>query len=138
MYQLFDEKRGVSHALTGLIKEIGRSEKCDISYPEDTSLSRVHARIDRDGDAWMLVDLDSTNGTYVNGERVTEVKLQPGDMIEIGDANLRFIPMSVNDQSARKKTTNITIRKSLEDPTDSNDEAKGFFDRVKTALKKRE
>jgi pSer/pThr/pTyr-binding forkhead associated (FHA) protein len=137
MYQLYDENRKLGYALTGLIKEIGRSEECDIAFPEDTSVSRVHARLDRDGEDWLVVDLGSTNGTFVNGERVAEARLQPGDMIEIGDAKLRFLPLQISDRPVRKKTTNVTLRKSEVDAT-RPDTSKGLFGRVKTALKKKD
>ena len=139
MFQVYDEILKMGHALTGLIKEIGRSEECDISFPDDGSLSRVHARLDRDGDDWMLVDLGSTNGTFVNGERINEVRLQPGDVIELGDARMRFLPLQVSDKPIRKKTTNVTMRRSDVDATRPDpSKGQGIFGRVKTALKKKE
>ena len=132
MFQLYDENLKMGHALTGLIKEIGRAEECDISFPEDGSISRVHARLDKDGDDWLLVDLGSTNGTFVNGERISEVRLSPGDLIEVGDAQLRFLPLQVSDKPIRKRTTNVTVRKALD--ATRPDTGKGLFSRMKTAL----
>jgi len=137
MYQLYDEKSKMGHALTGLIKEIGRAEECDLSFPEDGSISRVHARLDRDGDDWLLVDLGSTNGTFVNGERISEVRLNPGDLIEVGDAQLRFLPLQVSDRPIRKRTTNVTVRRAELDAT-RPDTSRGLFSRMKTALSKKE
>lgn len=108
MYQLFDEQKGKRYPLTGIIKEIGRTSECDLVIPDDDRVSRVHARLDWDGSNWVLVDLGSTNGTLVNGEPVTERKLQPGDIIEVGDTRLRFLPLLLSDNAERKKTTKIS------------------------------
>lgn len=136
MFQLFDQELQTSHPLTGLIKEIGRSEECDIPLPKDESVSRVHARLDRDGENWVLVDLDSTNGTYLNGERIRESKLKNGDVIEIGDTKLRFMPLKSADAVARKKTTQISSRRESPEPT--RPEVKGGpFQSIKTIMKKK-
>ena len=49
---------------------VGRSTECDIQIPEN-SVSRKHARIFRDGDQWRVTDLGSSNGTFVDGQRLT-------------------------------------------------------------------
>ncbi len=63
---------------------IGRAEKCHLIL-DDTYVSQVHARIfARDG-AYMLEDLGSTNGTYLNRRRITSpAELQRGDQLKIG------------------------------------------------------
>jgi pSer/pThr/pTyr-binding forkhead associated (FHA) protein len=106
MYQLYDEERGVRYPLTGLMKEIGRTSECDLCIP-DERISRVHARVDWDGATWVVVDLGSTNGTWVNGELVEERRLEAGDTLEIGDTKLRFLPLEVGDEKVRKKITRI-------------------------------
>lgn len=69
--------------------EIGRSSSADISLPADTHLSRKHLEIDsKDGD-FLLCDLGSANGTYVNDERVNRAILKTGDVIRIGKTHLR-------------------------------------------------
>ncbi len=66
---------------------IGRHLDCDVVLA-DTAISRFHARLRfRDG-RWILQDLDSTNGTSVNGERVGRSELRPGDVISIGTERL--------------------------------------------------
>src|SRR5919199_1056170 len=56
---------------------IGRSKDCDIQVP-DANVSRRHAEVRQEGAAHWLVDLDSTNGTEVNGRRLKRAKLRPG------------------------------------------------------------
>lgn len=59
----------------------GRHPDCQVTFPKDlTNLSRVHARIVREGNRFKLVDT-STNGTFVNGQRITEVFLKDGDVV---------------------------------------------------------
>lgn len=68
---------------------IGRRRTSDIRL-EDTNASRVHASIDCVDDDYYLTDLGSTNGTYVNGARITKKKLVPGDLVRIGTTILEF------------------------------------------------
>ena len=69
---------------------IGRGEKCGLVL-DDTYVSTVHARIFAKGDGYMLEDLGSTNGTYLNRRRVTTpVELQRGDQVKIGKTVLEM------------------------------------------------
>jgi two-component system cell cycle response regulator len=69
---------------------IGRSSQCDIQI-EDDNVSRKHAEINfRDGLVW-LTDLQSTNGSYVNSKRVSEIPLNDGDLVLIGRVLFKFI-----------------------------------------------
>lgn len=65
---------------TGLI--IGRAPDCDIVLDHPT-VSRRHARLEHQGDSARLIDLDSINGVYVNGQRVKTAEVKPGDLIQI-------------------------------------------------------
>ena len=56
----------------------------------DVGISRRHARLDYDGSQVVLTDLGSTNGTMVNGQRVSAVALNPGDMIQLGTTTLTY------------------------------------------------
>jgi len=69
---------------------IGRGSENDVVLHSD-SVSRRHARIEARGDAYHLVDIGSTNGTYVNDELVQERRLGRGDQIKIGDTILKFL-----------------------------------------------
>lgn len=67
---------------------VGRSSQCDVVLG-DITVSRRHARLlHRDG-SWVLQDLNSTNGSYLNGQRVGRCEIRPGDRVALGDARLR-------------------------------------------------
>ena len=68
---------------------LGRSSKADI-HLADSRASRQHCSISRDEKGWTARDLDSTNGTYVNRQRITHVTLVPGDVIRIGNTVYKF------------------------------------------------
>lgn len=68
---------------------IGRGDQANMRLP-DVGISRRHARLDFDGVQVVLTDLGSTNGTMVNGQRVSAVALNPGDMIQLGTTTLTF------------------------------------------------
>jgi len=68
---------------------IGRSSECDITLA-DSNVSRRHAEIRRIGDGYSLVDLGSTNGTEVNGQRIQETALMSGDVISVGTTEITF------------------------------------------------
>lgn len=61
----------------------------DVAIPAP-SVSRLHAEIRSEGDQWVIVDLDSTNGTRVNGAPVTSTPLRAGDRIRIGEVEALF------------------------------------------------
>lgn len=67
----------------------GRSEENDVVLPSET-VSRVHAELRREGDAFVLTDRGSSNGTWVNDTRQTTCNLQAGDYISMGDEVFRF------------------------------------------------
>jgi pSer/pThr/pTyr-binding forkhead associated (FHA) protein len=68
---------------------LGRDGGCDFVVEDDT-VSRQHARIRVEDQTFVLFDLGSGNGTYVNGEQVQRVELQDGDVIKIGDSLILF------------------------------------------------
>jgi len=68
---------------------IGRSSECDVRL-DDANTSRRHAEVRRIGDGYSLVDLGSTNGTEVNGQRIQETALMSGDVISVGTTRITF------------------------------------------------
>jgi FHA domain len=70
---------------------LGRGRTNDVPLPEDEYASTRHARIEPRRDGIWLEDIGSTNGTFVNGIRLTrERRLAPGDTLRIGETDLRF------------------------------------------------
>jgi pSer/pThr/pTyr-binding forkhead associated (FHA) protein len=68
---------------------IGRDDENDIVL-NDPGSSRRHCRIAKDGEAWILEDLHSANGTFRNEERIDRVRLADGDIVRIGASKLTF------------------------------------------------
>jgi FHA domain-containing protein len=80
---------GKRTVLSGSRVLIGRSRDCDVTI-EDPNSSRRHAELRNEDGRWIVTDLGSTNGVKVNGRRVEEAVLQPGDELVLGLARLRF------------------------------------------------
>jgi DNA-binding NtrC family response regulator len=70
---------------------LGKSRSCDVVLPDD-SVSRVHAEIRRDGEAYRIIDKSSTNGSFIDQARVSDAFLKPGDVLGIGKVQIRFLP----------------------------------------------
>ncbi len=66
---------------------LGRSSACDLVLADDT-VSRRHAELFLVDGAWHVRDLGSSNGTYVQGRRVVEVEVVPGDLLSLGGCDL--------------------------------------------------
>ena len=69
---------------------VGRAPGCGVVLEDDTFVSQVHARLFRRGRETYVEDLGSTNGTLVNGERISEVtRLHRGDQVQFGNTSRR-------------------------------------------------
>lgn len=68
---------------------IGRGKECDLVL-EDTVASRKHCQVRRWAGSFLLEDLKSKNGTYVNGNKVASHTLKDGDLISVGESQLVF------------------------------------------------
>ena len=68
---------------------IGRSRECDIQL-SDPNVSRRHAELRQEGATYWIVDLDSTNGIEVNGQRLKRAKLETGDTVTLGSTDITF------------------------------------------------
>jgi pSer/pThr/pTyr-binding forkhead associated (FHA) protein len=79
----------ISHPLVNCEVTIGRHAEADIVIPLN-SISREHARIFPHEEEFIIEDLNSTNGTYVNGVRISRCILRHNDLIRIGDATVLF------------------------------------------------
>jgi hypothetical protein len=80
---------GHTHRAADHAVRLGRSPDNDVIL-RDPATSGHHARIERRGDQFWIVDLGSTNGTFVNGESVQEKQLNPGDRLTIGQNSVHF------------------------------------------------
>jgi len=69
---------------------IGRDASCDLAIA-DMTVSRLHAQLERTADGWLLCDLESTNGTRVNGWRVRgKTPVRAGDLVSFGSLDVVF------------------------------------------------
>ncbi|MEE4303524.1 MAG: FHA domain-containing protein [Wenzhouxiangella sp.] len=80
---------GQSFALSATRLIVGRGDSCDLRL-EDSSVSSEHARLVRDSAGWRVVNLLSTNGTFVNDRKVSSSALANGDRIRFGRVEFRF------------------------------------------------
>src|SRR5207244_10429198 len=68
---------------------VGRAPTCDLVI-NDTSVSRRHAELAVDARTCVVRDLDSRNGTYVNGEQIVQSELRDGDRLVLGEVQLKL------------------------------------------------
>ncbi|MDP7037928.1 MAG: FHA domain-containing protein [Myxococcota bacterium] len=78
---------------------LGRGSSNDIVL-KDASISRYHARIQRDQEGYMIIDQRSGNGTFVNSQRVSQNRLRSGDEFTLGKATFRFLEIGDAYKSA--------------------------------------
>jgi hypothetical protein len=84
-------ERGTERELDSSAVTLGRAEENDLVLDADEFASVQHARIEPRRDGVWLEDLDSTNGTFVNGVKLTRPrKLASGDVIRVGETDLRY------------------------------------------------
>jgi EAL domain-containing protein (putative c-di-GMP-specific phosphodiesterase class I) len=83
---------------------LGRNESCDFQILS-SRVSREHAEIVRSGASFRLRDLKSTNGTFLNGQRIDEVSLNDGDLVVIADVEFTF--HRGNDGATRSTATHV-------------------------------
>jgi hypothetical protein len=81
-------RRRLPPAVAGCVT-LGRSSACALVFSDDT-VSRRHAEIRVQDGHWMLRDLGSSNGTWVNGRRVMEAEVAAGDEIVLGACRFRL------------------------------------------------
>ena len=106
---------------------VGRSRTCGLALP-GADASRRHAEILGTGKGFRLRDLGSTNGTFVNGERVEEVELRPGDRIQIGGGTITFcrVEANVDGGSAADEAKTVIFERPVPSEGDVTERGEAF------------
>jgi len=98
---------------------LGRDDSCDISL-DSRYVSRFQNLFMETPEGWVLIDLSSTNGCFVNGRRIREHRLRDGDLIAIGHHQVRFAGPNARGQAgvgeappAEGDTTLVTPRPNI-------------------------
>jgi hypothetical protein len=81
---------GSSYRLETAVTAIGRHPESEI-FLDDITVSRRHVVVEHEGDGYILRDVGSLNGTYVNRKRVDEAQLRDRDEVQIGRYRLTFV-----------------------------------------------
>ena len=105
-FALQSTKGGRSYALdAGKVLVVGRGHKSQIAIDDDT-VSSTHARLEvsSQGDRLTISDLNSSNGTYLNGSRITTAQAQVGDVVRFGTAEFKLLPGSGPAQEAAPRS----------------------------------
>lgn len=96
----------------GAVATLGRDSTCQLTLPDPFASCR-HARIERRNDGFVLRDLQSRNGTFLNGVRINEALLSAGDKIQIGESIFYFseTPAGKNDLASANKNWNEQLKR---------------------------
>src|SRR5436309_7123943 len=83
--------------LNGERLSVGRSSAVEISFPEDSGLSRQHFAFEPEGEDWTVQDLGSKNGTFVNNIQLkARLILKPGDRVTAGHLSIVYAPQLID------------------------------------------
>src|SRR5439155_870925 len=93
---------------------LGRDHDCDLAI-SDQSVSRHHARIQPGIDGYYVVDLQSTNGTFVNDKPASMYKLKDGDYLRVGNWNFRYLTGGNVEAEYHEEIYRLTIIDALTD-----------------------
>lgn len=92
---------------------IGRSMESNI-WLNDSGMSRHHAKLKREGESYAVEDLDSANGSFVQGERIKVRKLADGDMIQLGPSVIfRYSITDEDEETVLRKLYEASVRDAL-------------------------
>lgn len=110
----FNDELRSKHELNSLITRIGRNQDNDVVI-DNVGVSGNHAEIIKNDDKYTIYDLNSTNGVYVNGEKVSDKELKFGDEIGIFKHKLKIVALDLDDsieaikaKSSVKKAANCS------------------------------
>jgi hypothetical protein len=123
----FDKQVTIGDGVT----TIGRASDNQISFADDSNISRYHAEIETRGDEFWLIELGSSNGTKINGEIVlSEKRLNNGDVILFGGTSQIefFLESRVESQESREESPNAKVETpKIENQSSENSETKKKF-----------
>ena len=109
-------EKGKSYDLINGTIDIGRSPENDINM-NDRSVSRKHLRIHREGNAYFIKDLQSTNGTYINEKRIDIAILSEGTEVRVGKCFLKLVRHHPEQQVEKitfdEQTPDFTVTSQL-------------------------
>ena len=106
---------GMRHALASQPLIVGRGEDCEIRVL-DTSVSRRHARIEKIGDDFFVLDMQSTNGTYVNDRQSLAgdpIPMRDGDYLRVGNCIFRYLASGNVEADYHEEIYRLTIVDAL-------------------------
>ncbi len=112
IYSADSRQLGRRHLLASEPVSLGRGSDNTLVLDND-SVSRKHAVIRPAGDNWVIEDLDSTNGTYVNDASVRTHLLRKGDQIKVGDTILKYLSGSDMETQYHETIYRMTIEDGL-------------------------
>ena len=105
--------KGQIQEFTDAVISIGRHPSSHLRFPVDlASISRQHAEIIREGNQFKLVD-HSTNGTFVNGKRITEILLKNGDVITFAEEGGPKVSFLIQTKEGRSETPGLPSQPSF-------------------------
>jgi tetratricopeptide (TPR) repeat protein len=111
------ERPGTEFNLMGPRAVVGRAEFADIVIV-DRAASRQHFEIVQDPGGFTLRDLNSGNGTYLNGQRIREAELVSGDRIQVGTHELNFLQLSgAHRDINRRRIVPLAVGANVQPPT---------------------
>ncbi len=103
---------GEVYPLDKPVMTVGRHEDCDVVLV-DPGISRKHAKIVLKKEGHLLQDLNSTNGTYINGRQVDKHLLEDGDKITFGGVVLKYCYQDEIDENYHKKLRSLAVKDGL-------------------------
>ena len=129
MFQLIGQGNAANAVTlsTNVAVLVGRSDSCGVQL-NDPSASRVHCRVIAHDGRVKLYDAGSRWGTFVNGQRVTECDLRPGDRIQVGETTLQLTTVSDANDVTLHETQQHRVRVVEADPQATG--WRGAFDAI--------
>lgn len=113
LFTLTGRQQGAVFPLHGVELDLGRDPSRAV-HLDDEACSREHARLVRRADGIYLEDAGSTNGTFLNGERVTSsIRLEDGDHVRLGNTTVRFSLVDELEERALTNLFELTVRDPL-------------------------